>query len=152
MKSFYRKKRKVPKSNIKCSKNGDIIAKPPWDCSSLKRKRQQKDTLWRNFDNNPTSENLNIASQKQKQYEQHETKKILEHEKKMVKSIKTNPKPFYKYLNSKRKIKEAVSSLKDKNNKFTESPKDTANLLAEFFSSTFVKEPYGPLEKRLLQK
>jgi hypothetical protein len=138
---------KVPKSKIKLSKNGDIITKPPWDCSSLKRKRKQKDATWKVFDNNPTAENLNVANQKQKQYEEHETKKILEHENKIVKCIKTNPKVFYKYLNSKRKIKQAVSSLKDKNNKFAESPKDTANLLGEFFSSTFVQEPYGPLQE-----
>ena len=50
-------------------------------------------------------------------------------------------------MHSKRKIKEAVSSLKDENNKFTESAKDTANLLALFFSSTFVHEPYGPLQE-----
>ena len=61
--------------------------------------------------------------------------------------MKTNPKVFYKYMHSKRKVKEAVSSLKDENNKFTESAKDTANLLASFFSSTFVQEPYGPLQK-----
>lgn len=138
---------KVPKSKIKCSKNGEIVGKKPWDCSSLKRKRKEKDSLWRNFDSNPTSENLNIASQKQSQYEKHETKIILAHETKIVKCIKTNPKVFFRYLNSKRKIKESVSKLKNSDNKFAESPKDTANLLAEFFSSTFVNEPYGPLEE-----
>ena len=136
----------VPKSKIKCSKNGDIIERLPWDCSSLKRKRTQKDISWRNFDNNPSSENLNIACLKQTQYETHETKKILEHENKIVKCMKTNPKVFFRYLNCKRKIKESVGSLKNKNNKFTESPKDTADLLADFFASTFVQEPYGPLE------
>ena len=33
----------VPKIKLKCAKNGDIISKPPWDNSSLKRKRKQKD-------------------------------------------------------------------------------------------------------------
>ena len=50
-------------------------------------------------------------------------------------------------MNSKRKIKESVSTLKDKNNKFSNSPTETANLLAEFFSSTFVEEPFGPLNQ-----
>jgi transposase len=138
---------KVPKIKIKCSENGEIISKPPWDCSSLKKRRSQKDASWRNFDINPTSVNLNIALQKNKEYEQHEAKKILQHENKIVNCMKTNPKVFYRYMHSKRKIKEAVSNLKDENNKFTESAKDTANLLASFFSSTFVKEPYGPLYK-----
>ena len=138
---------KVPKTKVKVSKNGDIISKPPWDCSSLKRRRKQKDAFWHNFDDNPTATNLNLACQKQTEYEKHEKKVLLAHENKSVSCIKTNPKAFYRYLNSKRKIKESVSSLKGKDNKFTASPKDTANLLADFFSSTFVKEPYGPLEK-----
>ena len=61
-----------------------------------------------------------------------------EHERKIAGNIKTNPKIFYKYLQSKRKIKETVSAIKDKFDILTRDPKKTANLLAEFFSSTFV--------------
>ena len=50
-------------------------------------------------------------------------------------------------MHSKRKIKDSVSTLKDENNKFSASPGESANLLAEFFSSTFVKEPFGPLSE-----
>ena len=137
----------VPKRKLKCSKNGDIVSKPPWDNSALKRKRKQKDLAWRNFDNNPTPENLNIASQKQTDFETQERKAVLSHENKVVSCIKTNPKIFYSYMNSKRKIKESVSVLKDKNNQFSNSPRETANLLADFFSSTFVEEPFGPLNQ-----
>ena len=85
---------KVPKTKLKCYKNGEIITKAPWDCTSLKRKRTQKDTSWRDFDSNPTSQNLNIALQRNKDYEEHEAKKILQHENKIVGCIKTNPKFF----------------------------------------------------------
>ena len=138
---------KVPKTKLKCYKNGEIITKAPWDCTSLKRKRTQKDTSWRDFDSNPTSQNLNIALQRNKDYEEHEAKKILQHENKIVGCIKTNPKFFYRYMHSKRKIKATVSRLKEQSGKLTESAKDTANLLASFFSSTFVKEPHGPLQQ-----
>ena len=137
----------VPKTKLKYSQNGDIISKPPWDNSSLKRKRKQKDLSWRNFDNNPTPANLNIASQRQSEFEIQEKKAILNHENKVCQSIKTNPKVFYKYMHSKRKIKESVSKLKNKDNKFAKSPRESADLLSEFFSSTFVKEPYGPLSE-----
>ena len=40
-----------------------------------------------------------------------------------------------------------VSVLKDKNGKPVSSPKNTADLLANFFASTFVQEPYGPLSE-----
>ena len=59
--------------------------------------------------------------------------------------MKSNPKAFFKYLNSKRKIKQTVTVLKDSAGRLTDSPKDSANILAEFFSSTFIKEPPGPV-------
>ena len=138
---------KVPKSNIKCTKSGEIITKPPWECSALKRKRKEKDKAWHTFDTYPTSVNLNLALHEQHEYEAKESKKMMEHEKKIVRNMKTNPKLFYKYLNSKRKIKESVSAVKDKFNNLTRDPKQTATLLAEFFSSTFVNEPFVPLEE-----
>ena len=90
---------------------------------------------------------MNIASQRQSEFEKQERKAVLNHENKIVQCIKTNPKVFHKYLNSKRKIKESVSKLKNNDNKFSKSPLESANLLSEFFSSTFVKEPYGPLNE-----
>ena len=135
----------VPTSKIKCSKNGDIIKKEPWDCSALKRKRKEKDNAWKLFENIPISQNLNVALHKQGEFEKKLSEKILNHESKIVGAMKTNPQMFYSYLNSKRKIKESVSALKDNLGKLTDSPKGAATLLAKFFSTTFTNEPYGPL-------
>lgn len=137
----------VPKSTIKCTKNGDIISKPPWDTSALKRKRREKDHAWSTFDIDPTAAKLNIAMHKQLSFENKQSEAILSHENKIIKAMKTNPKAFYGYLNSKKNIKETVSVLKDKNGKPVSSPKNTADLLGNFFSSTFVQEPFGPLEE-----
>ena len=54
--------------------------------------------------------------------------------------MKHNPKQFFGYLNSKRKIKSGVSELKDKNGKLCEKSLDNANILGNFFASTFVLE------------
>ena len=137
----------VPKSTIKCSKNGEILSKPPWDTSALKRKRKEKDHAWSNFDTNPNSVKLNIAMHKQKVFENKQSEAVLAHEKKIIGNMKTNPKALYSYFNSKRNIKESVSTLKDKKGVVSSSPKNTADLLGNFFSSTFVNEPYGPLEE-----
>ena len=139
---------KVPKVSIKTTKNGDLISKSPWDCTQLKRKRKKKDHAWKVFENSPISENLNTALGIQGEYEKMETEKMICHEKKIVSYIKTNPKIFYKYLNSKRKVKESVSALKTNLGKLTNDPKHAANLLANFFSSTFTCETYGPLEEK----
>ena len=55
--------------------------------------------------------------------------------------MKNNPKQFFEYLNSKRKIKNGVSELKDKNGKICENSLDNANILGNFFANTFVQEP-----------
>ena len=139
---------KVPKISIKTTKNGDLITKSPWDCTQLKRKRKKKDQAWKIFENSPIAENLNCALEIQGEYEKMETEKIISHENKIVSCIKTNPKIFYGYLNSKRKVRESVSALKTNLGKLTTDPKHAANLLATFFSSTFTCETYGPLEEK----
>ena len=138
---------KVPKKVMKCTKNGEILFKKTWDCSMLQRKRKEKDKAWKQFDDLPSSTNLNLALHKQKEYESKQTQKIIELENKILGNFKTKPKIVYKYLNSKRKIKESVSTLKDKNDKIIKDPRQAATLLADFFSSTFVQEPHVPLEE-----
>ena len=56
----------------------------------------------------------------------------------MTQGMKKNPKAFYSYMNSKRKIRQTVVSVKGKTGHLAKTPKDTANILAEFFESTFV--------------
>lgn len=138
----------VPKINLKSTKNGDIISKVPWDCTALKRKRKQKDQAWRHFENSPLSQNLNVALQKQGEFDNLQIEKINQYEKKIVGVMKTKPKIFYSYLQKKRKIKESVSALKNKLGKLSDSPGQAADLLANFFASTFTNEPIGPLEEK----
>ena len=95
----------VPKDSIKCFSNGMVISKPPWDCTALKRKRREKDKTWAMFHDNPTNLNLNLAMQKQGEFDEKLSKVLIKYEKKITSNMKHAPKPFFKYLNSKRKIK-----------------------------------------------
>ena len=72
---------------------------------------------------------------------------MIKYENKIVANMKTNPKRFFGYLNSKRKVKQSTTAVKNSHGKLADSSLETANILAEFFSSTFTKEPLGPLEK-----
>ena len=65
----------------------------------------------------------------------------MKYEKKITGSMKQNPKQFFKYLNSKRKIKSGVSELKDNKGNLCNDVQENANILGEFFASTFVQEP-----------
>ena len=64
----------------------------------------------------------------------------MNYESKITSHMKTNPKRFYRYLNSKRKIKDSLSGIKGSNGNPLESPKDVADELGTFFESTFVTE------------
>ena len=59
----------------------------------------------------------------------------------MVTLTKNNPKTFYRYVNSKRKIKQSFVMVKANTGHLAKSPQETANILAEFFESTF--QNYG---------
>ena len=64
----------------------------------------------------------------------------MKYEKKITANMKHSPKPFFKYLNSKRKIKSGISELKNNEGKISDNSYDNANLLGTFFASIFIHE------------
>ena len=90
------------------------------------------------FQELPSKENLNTALNKQSEFDKKLSDTLIKYEKKITSNMKHNPKQFFGYLNSKRKIKGGVSELKDKNGNLCEKSLDNANLLGNFFASTFV--------------
>ena len=142
----------VPEVVLKVSRHGDPLEKLPWDSSRLVRKRKEKDKIWKAFDGKPCMENFQTALNKQKDYEKVEYEEKLKHEKKIVENLKYNCKPLFKYLKSKTKTRKNVSSLKNKSGKLTETPAETAELLAQFFQSVHSLEELGPLPEKCYNK
>jgi hypothetical protein len=130
----------VPQSVVRKNSNGTVQTKAPWECTALKRKRREKDKFWAVFQESPTKGNLNTALSKQSEFDKKLSDTLIKYEKKITSNMKHNPKQFFGYLNSKRKIKSGVSELKDKNGNLCEKPLDNANILGNFFASTFVLE------------
>ena len=54
--------------------------------------------------------------------------------------LKSNPKAFYSYMNSKRKIKAVISGIKDGDGNTLFNAEDINNELGNFLESTFVSE------------
>ena len=71
---------------------------PPWNNTSLKRMRRNKDLAWNSFRENPTTENLNYATLRDKTYSEEEFRLKLEYEKRLSNDLKNNCKGFYSYL------------------------------------------------------
>ena len=102
--------------------------------------------MWNLFDRNPTAINHALATDSDNNL----NKKILETltaaEKKVIKNLRTKPKPFYAHLNRKKLTKAAITSIKSANSSdILRDPDKIAEEFAEFFATTFVKEHQGPL-------
>ena len=135
----------VPVVKVKVTKSGTVITKDPWETNGLKRKRRDKENAWRSFDLNPTNTNLQYALFKGDELETVTRKCMTKYEQKMSAGLKSNPKSFYSLnVNSKRWIKQSVVSVKNKQGFLANSAEESANILAEFFESTFQAESFGP--------
>ena len=137
----------VPEAVLKVSRHGELLERAPWESNRLGRKRKEKDQTWRVFDGAPCMENFQTALGKQKEYEKVEYEEKLKHEQKIVKNLKENCKPLFRYFKSKSKTRKNVSSLKKESGKLTESPSETAEELANFFQSVHSFEEFGPLHE-----
>ena len=77
----------------------------------------------------------------------------------LAKESKSNPKKVWKYINSKSKTRQGVGELcidpKNPKSEKTEKDEEKANILADFFSSVFTKEPMDnipELDKRCVRE
>ena len=113
----------------------------PWSNSALKRMRKNKDAAWNSFIESPTKENYSYAFIKDKLYSDEEFRLKSNYEKKLTNNLKTNCKGFYSYLRNKRQLKSGVPTLERGDGSRTSRPAESAEALAEAFSSVFVCEP-----------
>ena len=135
----------APVVKVKVTQSGSVLTKHPWEINGLKRKRRDKEKAWRAFEAQPTNNNLQYALSKGQELEDVGRKCMANYEKKMSSGLKSNPKSFYSYVNSQRKIKQSVVSVKNKQGFLAKTAEESANILAEFFESTLHAEPFGPL-------
>ena len=142
----------VPTITLKTTKEGKVLERLPWDCSVLTRNRKAKDRSWRAFESDPCLSTSSSAMFQQHKYQEAEFKAKVKYENKLVKSLKGNGKPLFRYLKSKNKVNKSVSSIKGIDGSLSSTPKDSAEALADFFESVFINEPYGPLPKECYHK
>jgi len=125
----------VPKSGIKSKQN-----KCPWINHRLKKAIKSRNRMWKKYTfTNDYGDYLKYVDMRNNVVKEIRTAKN-NFEKKLVNSIKMNPKSFYSYVRSRAKTKDKVGPLKDGNGKLILDDEDRAQLLNTYFSSVFTKE------------
>ncbi|XP_033753210.1 uncharacterized protein LOC117336708 [Pecten maximus] len=115
---------------------------------SILKKINKKHRAWQRYMETKSEEKYKEYAKIRNQLKWGVRKSKRELEKKIAEDIKEQPKKFWKYVNSKRKVKTGISDLKGLNGddtKIAVRDKDKAEVLAKFFSSVFTHEPLGDL-------
>ena len=114
--------------------------KPTWFSHTIKKNVKNKYKLFKRFLETDSSRDY-------KQYieARNSTCKMIKkakkcHEQKIASQAKTNPKAFWKHVNSKRKCRENVAALQKEDGSLATEDKEKADLLINFFSSVMTEE------------
>ena len=140
----------VPTYNSRITKSGNVIVQEPYSTAGLRKSYLHANRRWKTFTTDPTSTNFNIASETSKVHQEKLQKAMIHYEGKITAKLKANPKLFYSYMASKRKVRNCISALKDKQGNTLTAAEDIANELGSFFESTFTLEPDGDVPQELL--
>ena len=127
----------------------NISKYPSWWNTSLHLATKHKNKLYRKYRNNSTTRTLyDFRAQR------HVVKKLVkkskfEYEINLSKEIKNNPKRFYSYVNSKKVVRESVSSIEKSDGSITGDPNEIAEALNDHFTSVFTvhRRDTVPIEK-----
>ena len=88
---------------------------PRWMNKAANSARKYKSRMWNRYRQSKTYNDLVEYKIAQNRAVKEYRKAKKQFEKKLAKDIRSNPKSFYAYVRSKKKVKEVVGPLKDKN-------------------------------------
>ena len=134
---------KVTEEYVPKSANKRKQEKCPWINFKVKKAIKSRNRMWKKYSNTKDYGHYLKYVEMRNNVVKEIRKAKNTFEKKLVNSIKRNPKSFYSYVRSKvlgLKTKDKVGPLKDENGKLVLDDKDRAQLLNTFFSSVFTKE------------
>ena len=136
------------KTKIHCAENVHIPTakqkggrhKPAWLTRKVLRRIRRKESLWKKFCLSGEAEDYTnyCRIRNQVKTESRKAKKAME--RKIAKESMTNPKGFWKYVKSKLGKSQGMGDLRDENGEQISDNIGKADLLNNFFSSTFTTE------------
>ena len=112
----------------------------PWWNSTAERAVKAKYKAWKVYSESNQSDDYKAYT-----IQRNKTLKVLraarqDYEKGLVQQVKADNKKLYRYIRKQQKVKAVVGNLEKANGLQTESDKEAADALQEFFESVFVKE------------
>jgi endonuclease/exonuclease/phosphatase family metal-dependent hydrolase len=116
--------------------------KPLWMNEKALSKVKKKHSAWKRYLETRDGESYREYCKARNQARKATRQATREFEQKLVQEIKTNPKAFYKYVQSKTKSRSGIGDLKHEGRMATEDP-EKAEILNNFFASVFTKEDPG---------
>ena len=124
----------VPKSKVKPK------SKPFWLNKKCMKSIRKKYTFFKRFKESDLSYDYKKYIEHRNKAKSEIRKAVKNHEKKIVKESKTNPRSFWKYVNTKLSRSTGIPNLTKTDGNLTSSDDEKANVLNSFFSSVFTQE------------
>ena len=125
----------IPKS---CVKHNNF--KPKWLKGEVMKSAKKKYALYKRFLKSKSSYDYAMYIQHRKACKKKVRSVKKDYEKRIIKESKSNPKVFWKYIQSKTKTASGISPLRTNDGKLVDSDMDKAETLNAFFASVFSRE------------
>jgi hypothetical protein len=125
----------IPYSNPKKDKRRSI-----WMNRTAMKKVKRKYHAWKRYLATKDGEDYCRYTKERDELRSITRKLSYDYEKDLAKNIKTNPKAFWKYVNSKTKVRGGIDDLTKDDGTTASSDEDKAQTLNDFFSSVFTVE------------
>lgn len=123
-----------------------------WMNYKVKKEIKKRNRVWKIYKDYPTHENMQ-RYKKQRNITVTKVRKCkARFEENLAADIKTNPKAFYAYVNSKRLVRTNIGPLKDNDGKLTTDVRIMGNILNEYFASVFTEEDKSKLPELAKEK
>ena len=121
--------------------------KPGWFTGPVRKSVKKKYELYKKWINSDNSHDYHVYINERNATNKQIKKAKKEHERKIAEKSKENPKVFWNYINSQRKVKESIPALKSKDGKIYKDDYKKTCILNDFFSSVFTEEDMNNIPK-----
>ena len=123
----------VPNSRVKTRND------PKWFTNEIKRSIAKKKKAWTEYKRTKTERDKDAYRQLGKEMKNKIKNAKNKLEREVIRDAKTNPRRFYAYINSARKVKSKIGPLKRPDGEIVVDHREQAELLNKYFASEFTK-------------